>query len=92
MHTKIGTCLNVTLLRHKASTIRTWLLIANLIAANESPLVASFSEISNASREHDWMPTISRIAVGRAIRELVELEMITHKRVGSASVIELAQP
>lgn len=92
MTENIGTSLDVTLLRHKMSTIRTWLLIVNLITANGSPFVATFTEISDISKSYDWMPNISRIAVGRAVRELAELGMITHKRVGSTSVIELVHP
>ena len=86
MHRYIGTKLNVDLISASTSTVRTWLLIANLVSGHGSPLIASFAELSEASR---GAKPISRRSISSGIAKLQELGMITCERRGNVSVIAL---
>lgn len=82
----LSTRLNVRLASAKMSTIRTWLLLANLIKANGSPLIGSFADLVEVSKQ---LKPISRRGLSEGIKDLEALGMVKCERRGNVSVIEL---
>lgn len=79
--------MNVRLIDAPNSTLRTWVLLANMALANGSPIVASIAKIAEVSRQ---VKPISVRGVSRGLRDLVDLGMATVERRGNVSVIKLA--
>jgi len=68
------------------STIKTWILLANITAAQGPTIIGSISDLVDTSKD---LSPISRRGISRGLRDLEELEMITVERHGNVSVFRL---
>jgi hypothetical protein len=78
--------MNVKLIEKPMSTVKTWILLANLTLANGSPLVGSISDFVAVSKS---ISPISTRGLSRGLRDLEELGMVEVERRGNVSIISV---
>ena len=84
---KITTNVDVDLCNRPTATVRTWLLLVNLVAGHGSPLMSTISDLTDAARSTGY--PMSRASVSKGIKDLEAMGVISCERTGYAMQIRL---